>query len=247
MAAEPPSLAWRRFLRFSVRRMVVIVLMVGVCLGLGVRIVRVARIQPEAVAAIAKARGTVIYDWQTNNSSPGRVRKPPWPGWLVNLVGAEYFGNVVSVVLPSASEDDLIHVGQLRRLRTFQIDKPDMTDAGLAHLRGLTNLSKLDLAGTRVTDAGLVNVKELINLFVFDLSDTNVSDAGLAHLKGMTNLSWLRMNRTHVGDPGLAHLKHMTELYYLGLQKTQVTDAGLAHGEHADQTPFARSRRYECH
>jgi hypothetical protein len=54
----------------------------------------------------------------------------------VNLVGADYFGNVVSVVMPSASEDDLIHIGQLDGLKLFQIDKSDMTDAGLAHLSG---------------------------------------------------------------------------------------------------------------
>ena len=59
--AEPVSFTWRSSLRFSVRGLVVLVLVIGGWLGW---IVRSARIQREAVAAIEKAGGRVKYDWE---------------------------------------------------------------------------------------------------------------------------------------------------------------------------------------
>jgi len=56
--AKSVSNPWRRFLRFSVRWMIVIVLVIGGWLGW---LVRNARIQRDAVAAITKAGGDVIY------------------------------------------------------------------------------------------------------------------------------------------------------------------------------------------
>ena len=54
--AKPVSRPWRRFLRFSVRGMIVLVLVIGGWLGW---IVRSARIQREAVAAIEKSAGVL--------------------------------------------------------------------------------------------------------------------------------------------------------------------------------------------
>ena len=59
--ANPESRLWRRLQRFSVRGMIVVVLLVGGSLGW---FVRSARIQREAVAAIEKAGGGVSYDWE---------------------------------------------------------------------------------------------------------------------------------------------------------------------------------------
>jgi hypothetical protein len=60
MRAETVSRPWRRFLRFSVRGLIVVVLMAGVWLGW---IVESARTQRETVAAIKSAGGAVCYDW----------------------------------------------------------------------------------------------------------------------------------------------------------------------------------------
>ena len=55
--AKPVSRPWRRFLRFSVRGMIVVVLVIGGWLGW---LVRSARIQREAVAAIEEAGGRLL-------------------------------------------------------------------------------------------------------------------------------------------------------------------------------------------
>ena len=61
MSAVPVSRPWRRFLRFSVRGLMVVVLVFVAGLGW---LVREARIQRDAVAAITKAGGTVYSDWE---------------------------------------------------------------------------------------------------------------------------------------------------------------------------------------
>jgi hypothetical protein len=56
MSAGTDARPWQRFLRFSVRGLIVVVLVIGVWLGW---LVRSARIQREAVAAIRIAGGNV--------------------------------------------------------------------------------------------------------------------------------------------------------------------------------------------
>jgi hypothetical protein len=93
-AAWQTSRPWRRFLRFSVRGLIVVVLVVGGWLGW---IVRSARIQRDAVAAITKTGGEVNYNWEWRDGVPV-PRAQPWaPRWLVDLLGVDYLGHVTRV------------------------------------------------------------------------------------------------------------------------------------------------------
>lgn len=143
-------------MRFTVRALVVAVLFIGAGLGW---MVREARVQRDAVAAIKEAGSIVVYDceWSDGKSIPGG--KPWAPSWLVELIGVDYFGHVTYVALFDAPDATLAHVGRLTPLQFFFSAAPAVTDAGLAHLRGLTKLSDLRFNGTRVTDAGLVHLK----------------------------------------------------------------------------------------
>ncbi len=92
--AKPNSRPWRRYLRFSVRGMLVLVLVIGAGLGW---FVRSARIQRKAVAVLRKAGGSVKYDreWKDGKSRPGGR---PWsPRWLMDRTGVEFFGHVTAV------------------------------------------------------------------------------------------------------------------------------------------------------
>ena len=187
--AKPASRPWRRFLRFSVRGLIVLVLVIGAWLGW---IVRSARTQREAVAAIENAGGEVFYDreWTDGNYSPGG--KAWGRNCLVILIGVDHFGNVNFVVLSGSqtvSDGELAHVGRLPALVSLAVAETNLTDAGLAHLKGLAKLSVLWLHGTRVTDAGLANLKGLSNLRWLVLDDTQITDTGLLQLSGMTKLT----------------------------------------------------------
>jgi hypothetical protein len=64
MPAKPASRPWRRFLRFSVRGLIVLVMVIGCWLGW---IVQGAHVQRDAVAAIRRAGGEVEYDCYWSN------------------------------------------------------------------------------------------------------------------------------------------------------------------------------------
>jgi hypothetical protein len=85
----------RRYLRLSVRALIVLVLVIGGGLGWFVHSVRIQR---DAVAAIRKAGGLVWYDWQANAAGKTLPTGRPWaPNWLVDALGVDYFGYVVIV------------------------------------------------------------------------------------------------------------------------------------------------------
>lgn len=81
----------------------------------------------------------------------------------------------------------------------------EFTDDGLIHLRALHRLKRLDLSCTMVTDRGLPHLASLESLEELDLHADEVSDAGLVHLLGLRNLRKL-MGVSKVSDEGIAAL-----------------------------------------
>jgi internalin A len=204
--ADPVPHPWRRFLRFSVRGLIVLVLVIGAGLG---RIVRQAHIQRDAVAAIRKAGGTVVYSWEHGNTFP-RVGGPWARSRLADLSGVDFFDHVTDVYLSGSlrpADTTLAEAGRLNHLERLFLKNASVTDAGLVHLKGLTNLSALMLTNTRVTDGGLVHLKGLTNLYWLDLGHTGVTDVGLHDLEGLSALSLLGVGGTQVTDAGVDELK----------------------------------------
>ncbi len=143
---------WRRRLRISVRGLIVLVLIIGAGLGW---IVNGARIQREAVAAIRRDGGVVLYDWerngqwQWNGQSYESDGEPGAPRWLVDRLGVDYFGHVVSVALREpGSPSALRNIGRLSHVKILDLHGPFVTDAGLEHLEGLPALGLLDVRGS---------------------------------------------------------------------------------------------------
>ena len=199
--AKPASRPWRRFLRFHLRGLVLLVLVIGVWLGW---LARSARTQREAVAAIERANGWIGYDLESSSGVADLGQKQSASRWLADLIGVDYFRHVCTVgVTPTGTGAELAHVGRLTRLKRLSLYGSFVSDGGLAHLQSLTELTFLDL------------------------SNTNVSDAGLAHLTDLTDLMHLELSSTRVSDKGLVHLKKLTKLNYLNLRATQVSDAGV--------------------
>jgi len=233
MSSQPKPVAhpWRRYLRFSVRGLIVLVLVTGVWLGW---IVRSARIQREAVAAITNAGAEVEYDLEWSNGKFIPSGKPWAPGWLADLIGVDYFGHVTNVVydvVPSeAAKLPSAEVGLLTRRERPRFSADDLVAASLSDLHSLANLGELDLSYRDLTDTDLANLKGLTSLKVLYLSyNLQMTDAGLAHLKGLTTLSLLDLDGTKITDAGLAHLVGLSKLNSLSLRGTEVTDTGLEH------------------
>ena len=118
MSAVPVARPWRRFLRFSVRWLIVLVLVIGAGLSW---LVRSARIQREAVAAIEKAGGEVHFDWERKNGTVVPGGKLWEPARFVKLLGVDYFGHVTYVTfatrgqLAKPTRELLAHLGEVFR------------------------------------------------------------------------------------------------------------------------------------
>jgi Leucine-rich repeat (LRR) protein len=155
MSGQPPqpfARRWRGYLRVSVRSLVVFVLVVGGVLGW---IVRGARIQRDAVAAITQAGGEVFYDWQFRDGRLAPHGNPPAPSWLVDAFGVDYFGHVAVVDLQlAATSAHLAHIGRLSRLKHLNLAGSSLSDADIADLSGLSDLTSLKLSSTPISDAG---------------------------------------------------------------------------------------------
>ena len=201
------SSSWRRFLRVSLPRLIVLVVAIGLWLGW---LARCARIQREAVATIGRTNCLILYDWQWKNGSYVPGGKPWAPRWLSDLIGVHFLGSVVVVSFrPGSTTSDKVleNVGRFTRLVGLNLNGTSVSDASLAHLTELKDLYNLDLDETQVADAGLVHLEGLTELTYLNLRKTRITDAGLVHLKGLSKLSWLVLNGTQVTDSGVQELR----------------------------------------
>ena len=199
--SEPPKRK-RRWFQFSLRTLMIFTAIAAVAAGWLGKGMELKRNEREAMEALVKLGFYVEYDYEME----GPIAKPRGPDWLRNLLGENFFSEVVCV-----------SVGR----------PPNLSDSGLVNLKGLTQLQTLDLNGTKVTDAGLMHLIGLPRLDFLSLANTAVSDAGLAQLNGLPRLQTLNLIGTQVTDAGLARLKELTKLQSLELHATKVTDAGV--------------------
>jgi len=231
MNYRPPRTSDRSWLQFSLRVLLVFLVLISVPLGwLGNRIAR-ARHQRQAAEAIAEIGGRVLYDYQTTGSwrqrTPKAARKQ---GPLRDLMGDDFFHDVVEVDCSCALLDDQ-HATLLTvftESRTLRLAGTDVTDTGLSNVRGMTKLEMVDLGHTEITDVGVRHLQTLANLEMLNLSYTNVGDAGLIHLQSLVNLQHLELSGTEISDAGLEYLKGLAELQHLNVSQTNVTDSGVA-------------------
>jgi hypothetical protein len=71
--------------RFSVRALMVLMLVVACALGW---VSRRARQRREAAHAFSRGGGSLVYDWQLPNGRYSRAAKPPWPDRIVAVLSA---------------------------------------------------------------------------------------------------------------------------------------------------------------
>jgi hypothetical protein len=242
---------WRRHRAF-VNALVVVVLSIVVLYACWEYVIGTQR---NAVAAIIKADGAVSYDWEWKKARPVRTgTEPPWPRWVVNLLGPDFCGRVVAVYLSGSNADDalLIHVGRLTRLQHLNLyGNIAVTGTGLVHLENLTALEELVLPEFPFSDNDLAHLAGLSKLKSLDLSSDRISNAGLLHLanmrqleslslrktrittlepiRGLTQLTHLDLSGSPIDDEGLRPLECFTGLQTLLLSQTRVTDVGIAH------------------
>ena len=150
-----------RWFQFSLKTLLVIITLL--CLGPGGYVAyeqNKVRRQREAVEAIGKLGGIVVYD----HSAPARSAT------MRQILGDESFGNVAWVRFDNSrvTDADLVHLTGMVKLERLYLDSPQVTDAGLAKLTGLKSLEYLILDNTQTTSAGVAKLgKALPNCVIF--------------------------------------------------------------------------------
>ena len=137
-------LRWR--FQFSLRSLLILAVIVALpCSWLAVEKEK-GRRQREAVVAIEKRSGTVMWDDEE------------WacPAWLRRLLGDDLFNSVVGVSFFDTRNGDaeleqlLEHLKGLDQLQTLNLDNTPVSDAGLEHIKTLGQLQELVLAVAQV-------------------------------------------------------------------------------------------------
>ena len=174
----------RRWLRFSLRTLLVGMLAVGIWLGLWVRS---ARRQQDVVAWVRQQDGEVYYEDDTGSGTdyPHWKYLPFPPSWKGQL-GRDLEFNVVGISIEYASEQAL----------------------DIAPLGGLPHLERLSIIGTPVK-----NLEPLRHLADLEVLDIDTDDANLDPLRGKTNLRALDLYSKQSRDLGpLADLTGLSRL-----------------------------------
>ena len=196
----------RRWFRFSLRMLLLVVTVAAVWMGITMKAVRDRR---EAIRVIDEMGGTYGV----------RIVGPKWLRYLVGDDKGFYDAIRVSLgpgnqgydpMRPVTGKDISLainHFGAFTRMSALDLWGPQITDEGLFPLTRLDGLSRLRLNGTSISDRGLKTIQAMKSLEHLDLSSTQVSDAGLKSLIGLSNLKWLDVSRTRVTEEGVLEIQ----------------------------------------
>ena len=152
-----PKLRWYQF---SLRTLLIVVLVLGVGLGLLGRKVQRIRREEEAALKFVEMRGMIRADRSRSMLDH----------WVHRLCGGIPECPVTNVSLDGTdvTNTDLEYLKDLPDLEFLSLTYTRVTDTGLEHLKELTNLRELHLANTQVTDEGVEKFqKALPNCEVF--------------------------------------------------------------------------------
>lgn len=215
-----------RWLRFSLRTL--LVLMTVLCIWLGFK-VNAARRQKEAVEAILKAGGTVFYDYQmipfaspsvafNFKVDPNAV--PNGPAWLRKVVGEDYFRNASCVLFEDFHDDGALAEPVIAQIA--ELPKPRILFVGNFQ-RGIPGHVRV-----RNTEGSMIRslVKSLVNATPVT---TRIDDARMAYIGKMTTLEQLWLENNRVTDAGIKHLCNLTKLEELIIPSTDISSAGLGY------------------
>lgn len=163
-------------------------------------------------------------NYQADQGSPRRVRTVVMS---VNVFECDD-GCVDGPAKTPASDDDLSLLRPFSEtLRTLDLQRTEITDAGLQTVAELTALESLNLAGTAIGGSGLVHLAPLNKLAHLDLSETQVEPRQLQALAALSSLRTVLLPAPAITDEVLAVLGRLPKLQGLALAKSSITDRGL--------------------
>jgi hypothetical protein len=222
-----PTTIRRRWLRYSMRTMLLLVTVLCVLLAL---VIVPAQRQRRAVEKI-RGLGSwsrVVYDYESEGPYGGSVELRG-PAWLRRWIGVDYFQDVVRVQVFLSRGDELTpdDLASLPGLRSLDVHDMPITDDGLLTLARLRKLEGLSLQSNEITDRGLEQLSSLTELQRLGVTSDQVTGEGLRPLAGRVNLQWLSLRSDGLSPGGLEVVAQLTSIQGLDLYSDNLTDECL--------------------
>jgi Leucine-rich repeat (LRR) protein len=230
-----PKLRWYQF---SLRTLLLFVTAVAVFMSWFAVKMKQAQRQKEIVGKL----GFVVYDYELDKDGNfNGDAKPHVPDWMVNLLGIDFFANVVEVARLNGKygEDETLEIlDELPELRKIELSPSDITDKLLEKLSILKSLRSLvimsggifdaeNITSREIAPARIASLKTLSNLEELRLDSEQIMDAEIGVLKDLPRLKVLSLKETKITDTGLQNLKNLSHLEHLELDGEHLTDAAL--------------------
>ena len=242
----------RRWFRFSLRMLLVVITVLCVWLGFTVN---AARRQKAALTAIQCVGGQFAFDYQ-HLTPRGRIDEAafdpkataPGPAWLREWIGDDYFRTPLAVYFENAllTESDLAQLANLPKLRLVDIRNTKIVPEGSVN-RAATGPAKsvnvdpfaanpidagqqqpLQAANARpIRDNDLAVLAELKDLRQFSIIDADISGAGLQYLVNLTHLESLCLANSNVQDEGMEFIGKLASLEELARCGARISDGAM--------------------
>ncbi len=200
----PPRCRW---LRFSLRTLLVLVTALGVWLGIAFNR---AREQTHIVQTIYET-GYVYYDYSRDEDGGyDAYGTSGVPTWLLENMGEDFFHDVGFVDVNEVTDETLKVICKLPEIRLLFLDESTITNQGIESLKRQRNLEVLEIDSPYVDDESLLHLASLPTLQELKLRNSpQITDRGLDHLTALVNLSRLWLDDTGVTNSGAAKLARL--------------------------------------
>jgi len=228
---ETERLPWRprRFLRSSLRGLLVLVAVCSVWLGIAFQR---AREQARAVEIVYAHNGWVFYDYNNGPDFYDEGARSSIPTWLLDSLGEDFFHDVTFVDANEVTDDVLKVICGLREIDALILDESTVTHKGIEHLNVLDKLAVLWIDSPDIDDqalAGIARCRRLRKLFVTNgnIDESAVTNEGIAHLNVLDKLEVLEIDSPHIDDHALAEIARSHKLRELYITNANIGDDGL--------------------
>ncbi len=146
----------RRWLRYSLITLLVLVVVAGIAATWIGRTMQAWARRTEMMETIVNAGGRVRLDLKIDESgNPIAEAKPHGSTWLRPFMGSDDLGsNIVEAEV--TTDDALKGIECLPNLRILVLSSSRITDAGLWHLERLIHLKTLCLNSTKITEQNIL-------------------------------------------------------------------------------------------
>ncbi len=188
----------RRWLQFSLRTALLVLLIASIVFGL---VANHAHKRQAAIAAIRNNGGTIRFGPDTD---------PSWYQKLLHQIfGSETYQPVEGI--------DMIPEGRIK------LEKKNLPDDFLAQISTLSETKFLSLENTAISDSDWHNISKFRDLYIIYLGHSNIPDEGVKHLSQLPALGYLRLDSAkEITDSAIPYISKLPRLTNLMLDATKI-------------------------